>query len=955
MSDHHEQPRQLLSTRGHEIEAKVLSPVVPAPSGTGAADIHDEETFAQNDVNDDAILGCNRPVVPGFEILGFLGRGGMGVVYKARQINLNRIVALKMIGRGRLADKDEVRRFLAEAEAAASLKHPNIVAIHEVGEHEGQPYFTMDCVNAGNLADRMRDQPLPPECAARYLQQVAEAIHFAHEHGILHRDLKPSNVLIDEADQPHVTDFGLARRLDEASGLTISGMPVGTPNYMPPEQATGRRDDVGRASDVYSLGAMLYALVTGRPPFQGPSRHDTIEQVKSREPISPRQLQPKLPRDLETIVLKCLVKEPARRYATAAELAAELRRWRAGEPILARPVGRVERTWRWCRRNPRVAVLGTVVLLLLLTVAAGSTMAALVIDRERRLAIGAEQVADTQRQKAEAALVSETRAKESARQAVDRYVEAVQEADLLRDERFQPLRRKLLADALRYYQTLIREHAHDAAARADLANAVWRVAQIDYESGSRAEALRGYQQVRELYAAMLAQDPENAETQTALGRTHVNLGNAQSETGDRAAATASYVDALAIQKRLAAATDSNDEYRSDLADTYTALGGLQRDTGNRTAALASFQDALTIHEKLAASNPTIAAYQDHLAGACHNLGTLTSIESALPYFRRALAIREPLIAANPDGARYRSDQAKSYGCLAFLQNATGDPAASLDSYRRATAIMERLASENPSDTHFQSDLAMSYSNLGTAQSATGDRAGAAESYRHSLAVSERLVAADGDVADNQVQIGGTCCNLGSLLYGDGRPAEALPWFERASETLRAVLSGDPQNANARRYLHNTFWSQATTLGGMGRDAEAADCWLRAIELNAGGNRDMLRCYLGMSLARAGDHASAASLVDELAAFPHPPAVALYNLACVMGLCSSAAKDDPELAPRYRARAIDLLRRAREAGFFQSPENVVHLTQDADLRSLHPLDEFQRFLHDLGVAASPESR
>jgi eukaryotic-like serine/threonine-protein kinase len=311
-----------------------------------------------------------------YELIELIAQGGMGVVYKARQKSLNRMVALKTVLFGPLASPDFVKRFQAEAVAAASLQHPNIVAIHDVGIHGGQHFFVMDYVDGPSLAQVAGRQPLPPRRAAGYLKTIAEAIHYAHEHGILHRDLKPSNVLIDSQDQPRVTDFGLAKSLCDAqlsassSQLTLSWEVLGSPSYIPPEQALGKRGKVSRQSDVYALGATLYHLVTGRPPFQGETVTEVLQQVLNTEPLAPRLLQPSLPRDLETICLKCLEKEIPRRYQSAQELADDLGRFLEDKPIRARPVGALGKAGKWCRRRPALAAMGTA---LALTGAVGLT------------------------------------------------------------------------------------------------------------------------------------------------------------------------------------------------------------------------------------------------------------------------------------------------------------------------------------------------------------------------------------------------------------------------------------------------------------------------------------------------------------------------------------------------------------------------------------------------------
>lgn len=311
-----------------------------------------------------------------YELPEEIARGGMGVVYRARQVSLKRIVALKMVLFGQYAGKTAFDRFHAEAETVARLQHPNIVAIHTIGEIEGQPYFSMDYVAGRNLADVVRDRPLPVRKAADYVRKIARAVQYAHSQGVLHRDLKPANILIDEADEPRMTDFGLARRLTGDSGLTLTGQVLGSPNFMPPEQGAGRKIGVGPASDVYGLGALLYYLVTARPPFVAESLEATLVQVLNTDPVAPRQLNPGLPLDLETICLKCLEKDPARRYVSAGDVAEELDRFLKGEPIHARAIGVVGRGWRWCRRKPVLAAMTAAVLALLVTVTVVSVTAA---------------------------------------------------------------------------------------------------------------------------------------------------------------------------------------------------------------------------------------------------------------------------------------------------------------------------------------------------------------------------------------------------------------------------------------------------------------------------------------------------------------------------------------------------------------------------------------------------
>lgn len=320
--------------------------------------------------------------IKGYKILGELGRGGMGVVYKARQAGLNRIVALKMIIAGGHAAPEQLARFRAEAEAVAQLQHPNIVQVYDIGEQDGLPYFSLEFVDGKPLDKELDGKPQPEQKAAQMMETLARAMHYAHERGIIHRDLKPANVLQTKTGVLKISDFGLAKQLENDSSQTKTGTIMGTPSYMAPEQGRGEKQ-IGHPADVYALGSMLYEMIVGRPPFLAPTALKTLMRLLNEEPVPPSRVQPGVSRDLETICIKCLQKDPARRYETAGALAEDLRRFQAGEAIEARRVGRPERAWRWCKRNPRTAVLSGAVAVLVLTVGMTLSLMGLRMARDR--------------------------------------------------------------------------------------------------------------------------------------------------------------------------------------------------------------------------------------------------------------------------------------------------------------------------------------------------------------------------------------------------------------------------------------------------------------------------------------------------------------------------------------------------------------------------------------------
>ena len=416
------------------------------------------------------------PIVPGYHVLEELGRGGMGVVYKARPESLNRLVALKMILAGDLAGPEASARFFAEAEAVARLQHPQVVQIFRIGDHRGRPFLEMEFVEGGSLADRLEGTPWKPRRAAKLVESLARAVHHAHLRGIVHRDLKPANILLTSEDLPKVSDFGLAKSLGADTGLTRTNSVIGSPSYMAPEQARGAMKFIGPSTDVYALGAILYELLTGRPPFRAATILETLEQVKLAEPASPSRLQPGLPIDIETIVLKCLQKEPARRYATAEKLSDDLLRFATGKPVLARPLGPIGRGSKWARRRPLTAALAiasSVSVLLLILVLVKTNLAIRGQQKMTQDALDRERGVRRELDRANGLLAAQQRLTQL---ALEKKTEALQErdVDLQRERQASYFQRIALADAAKREERPDRAKQFLEACPVDLRNWEWR-------------------------------------------------------------------------------------------------------------------------------------------------------------------------------------------------------------------------------------------------------------------------------------------------------------------------------------------------------------------------------------------------------------------------------------------------------------------------------------------------
>jgi eukaryotic-like serine/threonine-protein kinase len=583
-----------------------------------------------------------EPRVPGYEILGEIGRGGMGVVYRARQLKPNRLVALKMILDGRFASSLDVLRFENETEIVAALEHPNIVPILEVGQFQGLPYFSMPLLTGGSPVGSRPPGAGDLRPVARLVAEVAAAVHHAHQRGILHRDLKPANILLDEAGRPHITDFGLAKRVRDGRGLTETGAILGSPGYMSPEQASGDPAAITTASDVYGLGAILYALLTGRAPFEGSPMAETIARLNEERPDPPSRINPVVPRPLDQICLKCLEKAPARRYSTALALAEDLLRWLAGEAVSARPEPLTERTRRWMRRR-RTAV----------TAAAVATLMAL-IGLAGVLAVQVRANRDLT-----AANASERAQFDLAMEAIKSFHTGVSEDLLLKEPHFQGLRARLLYGAREFFGKLeaLLKDKKDRRSRRAMGQAYDELAALTDKIGSKSEAMELYRRGLALRRDLASDAPADAVARAEIGRSLLAVGTLQYQTGRADLAMAAYEEAGDLLGRANHPAIPGRDFREDLATCDHRIGDLLAATG-RTA-------------------------------------------EALTWYREGRSLRLAMDRDRPAATRIRTGVAESDVAIGILLWKSGRPAEAVASFQTARILFEALAREHPTATEFR--------------------------------------------------------------------------------------------------------------------------------------------------------------------------------------------------------------------------------------------------------------
>jgi len=878
-----------------------------------------------------------------YEIVREIGRGGMGVVYEARQLSLNRQVALKVLPFAAMLDERQIARFRTEAQAAAQLHHPNIVPVHAVGQERGVHYFAMQFIAGQSLeaaikelrgAGKVREGEAPAEptagekrlsgsfalpiaerdretvasafstrvsmrtrtfchSAARLILQAADALHHAHQLGVLHRDVKPSNLLLDRDGKLWVTDFGLAR-IQTDSGVTISGDIVGTIRYMSPEQAAGQSALVDARTDVYSLGATLYELLTLEPAHRGEGRQEIMRAIESVEPPSPRSLNSAVPFDLETITLRALAKARDERYATAEEFADDLRRFLAGEPTHARRPTAIDRAAKWALRHRRTVSLAAVFLVVLSAV---SIAAAVMIAREQ----GRTKAALVD---AKNALEQKEEHYQQARDAVDELGIGVakQLATLPGAER---LRRFVLGKALDYYQQFLAGAAGDPELAADMAATYHKAASIAELLGDRQEALKRCREAIALFDGLSKRAAgQNGQTiykdeqlQGQRAAAYRSLGLLLAKEGDGAAALDAYETSISLERGLVERQPEIAAHKRALAESYSNRGLLQGELGAKDVARESLRSSIELLEELLADNPNDAPLRHALAIGHNNLSFVergANWDASEASCRQAVELLEKLVDEER-AAAYRSDLALCYNNYGAILGHRNQWKGACRWYEKAIELQQQLTRQASAVVVYRRDLAVSLNQLGQAQQQLDDLPAALASF----AAAEEIVAQLVDDYPNELTFRSLC---GAVLNNRAMALEAshendiaLPVYEKAIEHQRVTYQRAPMVTEYREFLSKHYYNYGRALRAAGRPRDAAAAALKRRELWPEHGEHLGQIAIELALAAAQLRGESDAGVADMAAGFEAQAVETLGKAAAHGANLAALRHSKALS------------------------------------------------------------
>jgi serine/threonine-protein kinase len=992
-----------------EIEA-TLARVALAKNG------HATEVDDDRDHDPDRTAGLSVGAATGdgqrFRLLRPHARGGLGEVFVALDAELHREVALKQILESQADDPVSRQRFVAEAEITGGLEHPGVVPVYGLGTYGGgRPYYAMRFIKGDSLKEaieRFHANPtLKNDSGHRSLElrkllrrfvDVCNAIDYAHSRGVIHRDIKPANIILGRHGETLVVDWGLAKAIGRAdpsggeqtiapsssgSSETLPGSALGTPAYMSPEQAAGDLDRLAPRSDVYSLGATLYCLLTGKPPFEGDDIGEILRRVQAGDFRAPWEVDPSLDKALDAVCKKAMATKPEGRYASGRALAEDVERWSADEPVSAcrEPMGR--RARRWARRHwPLVTAAAAAVL-----VALAGLGAVLAVQRGANRALAAKNAALDQanvdlreavRQKDMAnAALGEANGRvlarfDLAREAIRSFKAGVEEEEALKEDRLRPLRDKLLGSARRFYDRLgeLLRDQRDAGSKGVLADSYAELGELIDRIGQRPEALEAYKTAVAIRRELAAQPGAAAVEGIRLSQALDMLGEEAFELGDHAGSLAAHDEARALAEPLAAGTTATIEARRVLGSAHQGVGVADQATGKIAEALAAFRRARETREALVRDAAAVPDDRKKLADTYNWVGDLLErtgdLAGALAEQRRNQEMFRALAAEHPEVPSYRRDLAVSHARVGDLLEKTGNPAAALAEQRRFQELFRALAAEHPAVLRYRRNLAVSHNRVGLLLEATGDLAGALAEQRRYQELMRALAAEHPDVPDYRVGLAVSHTRVGGLLTTAGKPALALPELESARSLLEDLARAGPTVPDYRDRLAAALNAAGGALRDLGRPGEAHDRHARAVALADGlasaypkvpayraRLAEGLRLLDGLELAAgAGAHRA----VGLLEALPARDARQWFSLACARATLAAAARRDGPGPSSAEAsvladRAIDDLRRAAAMGY-RSPAAYRHEPALAPLRGR---DDFRLLLFDLAFPAEPFAR